>query len=43
MWKDSKEFGLGVAVGQDGTVYCVANYFPAGNFIKELNENNKRY
>ena len=39
MWKNSKEFGLGVAISQDGTVFVCANYFPAGNFINELNEN----
>ena len=39
MWKNSKEFGLGVAIGSDGTVYVCANYYPPGNFNNAYSEN----
>ncbi len=39
VWKDSKEFGLGVAMSNDGAVYVCANYYPPGNFNNAYSEN----
>jgi uncharacterized protein YkwD len=39
IWKDSKELGIALARGKDGSSYVVANYSPAGNFLGQFAEN----
>ena len=39
VWKGSKQVGFGYAQARDGYYYGVANYYPAGNFIGEFEEN----
>ena len=39
VWKNSREMGIGVAIGEDNSVVVCANYFPAGNEIGEFEEN----
>jgi len=40
IWKESREIGIGRAVGDDGqSVYVVCNYLPAGNCIARYKEN----
>jgi uncharacterized protein YkwD len=39
VWKGSKQVGFGFAQARDGYYYGVANYYPAGNFIGEFEEN----
>ena len=39
VWKDSKRVGFGYAQARDGYYYGVANYYPAGNFIGEFDQN----
>lgn len=40
VWKGSHEIGVGKAYSRDGKqVFCVCNYFPAGNFIGRFPEN----
>ena len=33
VWKNTKKVGIAYAVSKKGSVYVVARYFPAGNFI----------
>ena len=33
VWKDTKEVGFGKSKGQNGKIFVVANYYPAGNVI----------
>lgn len=33
IWNTTKEIGVGIAKGTDGSIIVVANYFPAGNII----------
>ena len=33
VWKETKEVGFGKSKNQDGKIYVVANYYPAGNVI----------
>ena len=33
VWRSTRQIGIGMAVSEDGRVYVVARYFPAGNFI----------
>ena len=39
VWKNSKEVGFGIAQAADGSYFCVANYYPCGNFLGEFEEN----
>ena len=39
VWKESKQVGFGYAQARDGYYYGVANYYPAGNFIGEFEDN----
>jgi len=39
VWKKTKEVGFGCAQADDGAYFCVANYFPCGNFLGEFQEN----
>ena len=39
IWKESKQVGFGFAQARDGYYYGVANYYPAGNFIGEFEDN----
>ncbi|XP_050302498.1 uncharacterized protein LOC126740500 isoform X3 [Anthonomus grandis grandis] len=39
IWKSSETLGVGVAKSTQGSIYVVANYFPAGNFIGHYVEN----
>ena len=39
VWKDTREVGFGYAQARDGYYYGVANYYPAGNYIGEFEEN----
>ena len=39
VWKGSREVGFGYAQARDGYYYGVANYYPAGNFIGEFEDN----
>ena len=33
IWSNTKQIGVGVAKGTDGSIIVVANYYPAGNVI----------
>ena len=39
VWKGSKEVGIGKAFGNDGRVFVVANYYPAGNILGKFKDN----
>lgn len=39
IWKSSENLGVGVAKSSQGSIYVVANYFPAGNFVGHYVEN----
>ncbi len=39
VWKESEEVGIGCAQSSDGSFYCVANYYPAGNCLGEFKKN----
>ncbi|XP_066258178.1 uncharacterized protein [Euwallacea similis] len=39
IWKSSKYVGVGVAKSREGSIYVVANYSPAGNFVGHFQEN----
>ena len=39
VWKNSKEVGFGIAQAADGSYFCVANYYPCGNFLGEFEDN----
>ena len=39
VWKGSREVGFGFAQARDGYYYGVANYYPAGNYLNEFEEN----
>ena len=39
VWKDSKEFGFGIARARSGMYYAVGNFFPAGNYQGEHSTN----
>ena len=39
VWKGSREVGFGYAQARDGYYYGVANYYPAGNYINEFEDN----
>ena len=36
VWKTTKQVGIAHAISKKGSVYVVARYYPAGNFIGEL-------
>ena len=38
-WKSSSEVGFGVALGDNNSIFCVANYFPPGNIEGTFAEN----
>lgn len=39
VWKSSEHLGVGVAKNTQGSIYVVANYSPAGNFVGHYVEN----
>ena len=39
VWKDTKEVGFGKSKGQNGKIYVVANYYPAGNVMGYFKDN----
>lgn len=39
IWKSSENLGVGVAKSTQGSIYVVANYSPAGNFVGHYVEN----
>ncbi|XP_050517539.1 uncharacterized protein LOC126892114 isoform X2 [Diabrotica virgifera virgifera] len=39
IWKSSESLGVGVAKNSQGSIYVVANYSPAGNFVGHYVEN----
>lgn len=39
VWRDSREFGVGMAKNRSGQIFVVANYDPPGNFIGSFSEN----
>lgn len=39
VWKDTKQLGIGLAKGKNGTLYVVANYSPRGNIINKFISN----
>ena len=39
VWKGSREVGFGYAQADDGYYYGVANYYPAGNYVGEFEDN----
>ena len=39
VWKGSHEVGFGYAQARDGYYYGVANYYPAGNYLNEFEDN----
>ena len=39
VWKGSREVGFGFAQAKNGYYYGVANYYPAGNYSNEFEEN----
>lgn len=39
VWKGTKEVGFGHAKSNSGSVFVVANYFPAGNMQGEFRRN----
>ena len=39
VWKGSKQVGFGYAQARDGFYYGVANYYPAGNYMNEFEDN----
>jgi len=41
VWEESKEIGVGVAADGKGTIFAVANYFPAGNYRGQFPKNVK--
>jgi uncharacterized protein YkwD len=36
VWKNTKEVGVGVAICPNGAIIIVANYYPAGNYIRQF-------
>ena len=42
VWKNSKQIGFGIAESKKGNVYAVAQYYPAGNVIKQFRRNVKK-
>lgn len=39
VWKDTKSLGIAWASSNEGNVYIVANYSPAGNVRKQFTDN----
>ena len=39
VWRKSEKIGVGIATDGRGTLFAVANYFPAGNFMNQFKEN----
>ena len=39
VWKDSRELGIGKAVGSNGAIYVVGRYRPAGNNLRHFADN----
>jgi uncharacterized protein YkwD len=35
IWRDTKEVGVGVAICPNGAIIIVANYYPAGNYMRQ--------
>ena len=35
VWKDTRQVGMAYAISKKGSVYVVARYYPAGNFVGE--------
>jgi uncharacterized protein YkwD len=35
IWKDTKEVGVGVSLCPNGAIIIVANYYPAGNYMRQ--------
>ena len=42
IWKDTKSVGFGYSTSDDGKIYFVAYYYPAGNIFNKFAENVKR-
>ncbi|MEI6088085.1 MAG: CAP domain-containing protein [Bacteroidota bacterium] len=36
VWKNTKEVGVGVSTCPNGAIIIVANYFPAGNYMRQF-------
>ncbi|EDO34556.1 predicted protein, partial [Nematostella vectensis] len=41
VWVGSQEFGMGKAVGEDGSCVVVGRYYPPGNIVGQFQENVK--
>lgn len=41
VWQQSKELGIGKAKSDDGKIFVVARYRPAGNFMYQFQDNVK--
>lgn len=39
VWKDTKKVGFGFSLTDNGVLYAVANYYPAGNYKGQFTEN----
>lgn len=39
IWKNTKEVGFGYKEDDNGNIYFVANYYPAGNIFNQFNDN----
>ncbi|XP_048585079.1 uncharacterized protein LOC5521460 isoform X2 [Nematostella vectensis] len=39
VWRDTEEFGVGKAQGEDGKIFVVGRYRPAGNNMRHFKEN----
>lgn len=42
VWAGSKEFGMGKAIGDDGSCVVVGRYYPPGNIVGDFQENVKQ-
>ncbi|XP_031560007.1 titin-like isoform X3 [Actinia tenebrosa] len=42
VWAGSKEFGMGKAIGDDGSCVVVGKYYPPGNIVGDFHENVKQ-
>ena len=41
VWKETKELGIAKAKGDDGKIFVVARYHPAGNYMNQFQDNVK--
>jgi hypothetical protein len=39
IWKESREIGIGAAIGSNNIIICCANYYPSGNEVGKYFEN----